>query len=147
MCRDQQLPRTLHKCEDFADLVAGGYRPAQPASVPNAVWALITDCWHQDPLCRPSMSAVEQRLRELRGSNYEAVQPPQQQDRSARSGTAPSRALTGGGASAGTGTGTGTLSRKDSRQSVGLPGGVGEGGAEGGGGGAKAGLGCGCVIC
>ncbi len=124
--------------------MAGGYRPAQPASVPNAVWDLITDCWHQDPLCRPPMSAVEQRLRELRGSNYEAVQlQPQQQDRSTRSGTASSRALTGGGAS----TGTGTLSKKNSRQSVGFPGGAGEGGAEGGVGGGKAELGCGCVIC
>ncbi|KAG2481814.1 hypothetical protein HYH03_019219 [Edaphochlamys debaryana] len=57
------LPRVLHRCEEYAELVADGYRPARVDCIPEHVWDLINDCWQQDPVRRPSMPAVLQRLR------------------------------------------------------------------------------------
>jgi len=42
----------------YAQKVADGYRPARPKSMPDTMWALITACWHRDPLLRPHMSEV-----------------------------------------------------------------------------------------
>jgi mitogen-activated protein kinase kinase kinase 7 len=58
-----ELPASGHlppaaKVEWYARRVAGGYRPAQPTSVPDALWRLVSACWHQDPLLRPHMSEV-----------------------------------------------------------------------------------------
>ncbi len=52
--------------ERYAARVAGGYRPSRPRSLSdNALWALIQDCWAQDPAARPSAAAVAFRLQQL----------------------------------------------------------------------------------
>jgi hypothetical protein len=45
----------------YAEKVADGYRPRKPTSVHPDVWALVEDCWQQDPLERPSMGEVRCR--------------------------------------------------------------------------------------
>ncbi|PNH08762.1 Light-sensor Protein kinase [Tetrabaena socialis] len=58
----QELPYVLNTVEDFATVVSRGYRPSRMTVIPFPIWATITDCWQQDPLRRPSMSVVAQRL-------------------------------------------------------------------------------------
>lgn len=53
--------------------VCDGYRPPRPERLPDAVWCLIEECWHDDPVRRPPMDVVLTRLRELR--DQEAAQP------------------------------------------------------------------------
>lgn len=52
----------------FARKVAGGYRPRRPDGICDEVWALITACWHQDPVARPSAQAVLEALHQARSS-------------------------------------------------------------------------------
>ncbi len=61
-------PRLLHVLQ-----VCDGYRPPRPERLPDAVWSLVEECWHDDPVRRPPMDVVLQRLRELR--DQEAAQP------------------------------------------------------------------------
>ncbi len=42
----------------YADKVASGYRPKRPGKMSDAVWDLVSACWHQDPVQRPHMSQV-----------------------------------------------------------------------------------------
>ena len=73
-CKRPDLPRVLHKCDDWPDLVVSGYRPSRIEAIPEPVWQLITECWHQDPLLRPTMAAVEARLRRMaKADQAEAV--------------------------------------------------------------------------
>ncbi|KAG2483792.1 hypothetical protein HYH03_017387 [Edaphochlamys debaryana] len=56
--------------EDLAEAYTRGYRPARPRTLQgpsyDELWALITACWHDDPVQRPSMQEVAERLRQLR---------------------------------------------------------------------------------
>ncbi|KXZ43016.1 hypothetical protein GPECTOR_107g161 [Gonium pectorale] len=63
--RRPDLPRIVHRCEDWPDVVVGGYRPARVEAIPEPVWALINECWDADPLRRPPMAAVVERLRAM----------------------------------------------------------------------------------
>ncbi|GFR43409.1 hypothetical protein Agub_g4490 [Astrephomene gubernaculifera] len=63
----------LTNAEDYARKVCEGFRPPRPTCLADAAWALIADCWHDDPVQRPSMGSVLARLRALREA--EAVQP------------------------------------------------------------------------
>ncbi|KAG2494877.1 hypothetical protein HYH03_007116 [Edaphochlamys debaryana] len=59
------LPSVVMRCEEYASLVAAGYRPARVDCIPEPVWDLITDCWQQDPVRRPHMSTALLRLRRM----------------------------------------------------------------------------------
>ncbi|GFR40831.1 hypothetical protein Agub_g1306 [Astrephomene gubernaculifera] len=63
--RRADLPHVLARCEDYTQAVCHGYRPSKLACMPEAVWGIIQDCWHPDPLRRPPMQQVEARLRAL----------------------------------------------------------------------------------
>eukprot|EP01026_Neomeris_dumetosa_P001765 TRINITY_DN10455_c0_g1_i2.p4 TRINITY_DN10455_c0_g1~~TRINITY_DN10455_c0_g1_i2.p4 ORF type:complete len:165 (-),score=15.77 TRINITY_DN10455_c0_g1_i2:583-1077(-) len=49
----------------YAECVAKGWREKIPESWPPQVGQIIRDCWQQDPLQRPSMNAILQRLNSL----------------------------------------------------------------------------------
>ncbi|KAG2494823.1 hypothetical protein HYH03_007065 [Edaphochlamys debaryana] len=59
------MPRVVHKCEDWPNLILEGYRPKRVDCIPRPIWQLIVECWDADPLCRPPMSAVLARLQEM----------------------------------------------------------------------------------
>ncbi|KAI9333037.1 hypothetical protein DFJ73DRAFT_647551, partial [Zopfochytrium polystomum] len=40
-------------------------RPVRPPNCPDMFWSFISACWRQDPLHRPSLSTVEEKLRQL----------------------------------------------------------------------------------
>ncbi|PNH11813.1 Serine/threonine-protein kinase CTR1, partial [Tetrabaena socialis] len=67
------MPKMLHQCDDWADLIAGGYRPQRSNCTPELVWCLIEDCWHADPLQRPSMQAALERLQQMAEEQAEEV--------------------------------------------------------------------------
>ncbi|PNH11807.1 hypothetical protein TSOC_001298 [Tetrabaena socialis] len=67
------MPKMLHQCDDWADLIAGGYRPQRSNCTPELVWCLIEDCWHADPLQRPSMQEALERLQQMAEEQAEAV--------------------------------------------------------------------------
>ncbi|GLC45153.1 hypothetical protein PLESTB_000429700 [Pleodorina starrii] len=71
--RRPDLPYIVHRCEDWPALVAGGFRPARCESIPGPVWELISECWHTDPLARPSMAEVEARLVQMGAEQAEEV--------------------------------------------------------------------------
>ncbi|KAG0565116.1 hypothetical protein KC19_8G165900 [Ceratodon purpureus] len=47
-------------------MVLEGVRPDLPAHCPIEPKALITDCWNQDPLKRPSFAVICQKLKYLK---------------------------------------------------------------------------------
>lgn len=49
----------------YAEKVAGGYRPRKPAKLADELYQLCCDGWHQDPLERPDMVQVVERLEQL----------------------------------------------------------------------------------
>ncbi|PNH05165.1 Fibroblast growth factor receptor 4 [Tetrabaena socialis] len=67
------MPKILHQCDDWADLIASGYRPQRPSYVPEPVWCFIEDCWHADPLQRPSMEEALERLEQMAEEQAEEV--------------------------------------------------------------------------
>ncbi|PNH11799.1 Serine/threonine-protein kinase CTR1 [Tetrabaena socialis] len=67
------MPKMLHQCDDWADLIAGGYRPQRANCTPELVWCLIEDCWHADPLQRPSMQEALERLQQMAEEQAEEV--------------------------------------------------------------------------
>ncbi|PNH11801.1 Dual specificity protein kinase shkE [Tetrabaena socialis] len=67
------MPKMLHQCDDWADLIAGGYRPQRSNCTPELVWCLIEDCWHADPLQRPSMQEALERLQQMAEEQAEEV--------------------------------------------------------------------------
>ncbi|GIL47856.1 hypothetical protein Vafri_4496 [Volvox africanus] len=71
--RRPDLPYIVHCCKDWPELVATGFRPARLDAIPAPVWVLITECWNQDPLARPTMAEVELRLRRMAIEQAEQV--------------------------------------------------------------------------
>ncbi|GIL47987.1 hypothetical protein Vafri_4711 [Volvox africanus] len=63
--RKPGLPAVMQKPGQYAEAVSQGYRPERTACIPAPVWDLITECWNQDPLARPTMADAELRLREI----------------------------------------------------------------------------------
>lgn len=49
----------------YAAKVASGYRPPRAKPIPDNCWDVITRCWAQDPLDRPSMDEVVEELEDL----------------------------------------------------------------------------------
>lgn len=60
-------------CEKYAAQIAQGFRPKHVKLIPPEVWELIEACWEQDPLERPSASAVLQKLKGLLQQAQEAA--------------------------------------------------------------------------
>lgn len=52
--------------ERYARKVAGGYRPPRAACIDDETWELISRCWAQDPVERPSMASVVVTLEGMR---------------------------------------------------------------------------------
>ncbi|GLI69639.1 hypothetical protein VaNZ11_014307 [Volvox africanus] len=71
--RRPDLPYIVHCCKDWPELVATGFRPARLDAIPGPVWDLITECWNQDPLARPTMAEAESRLRRMAIEQTEQV--------------------------------------------------------------------------
>ncbi|KAL5040368.1 hypothetical protein BDV3_006530 [Batrachochytrium dendrobatidis] len=44
------------------DWIKDGERPDRPENIPDVLWDVITDCWHQDPEMRPSFENIMTRL-------------------------------------------------------------------------------------
>ncbi|KAG2444231.1 hypothetical protein HYH02_009168 [Chlamydomonas schloesseri] len=142
------LPRILHRCEDYALEVARGYRPARTPGVPDPVWALITQCWQHDPLRRPAMPAVAARLRAL-ARELAAVADAAGGGEGSRHGSSVSRrfssSLSGLGLGGGGGGGGGGFGRRSGFG--GCVGGGGDGDDAGGRPAAAPAACTGCVIC
>ncbi|GIL45274.1 hypothetical protein Vafri_2557 [Volvox africanus] len=51
--------------QGYASKVAGGFRPGRLQAAPDAAWALVESCWHQDPMQRPTMTQVHAELQRL----------------------------------------------------------------------------------
>eukprot|EP00798_Chlamydomonas_sp_ICE-L_P016464 gene16464-22686_t len=50
---------------EYAFQVSAGYRPPRVCGIHPQVWGLITSCWNEDPVQRPSMSQVQVILHTL----------------------------------------------------------------------------------
>ncbi|GLC44719.1 hypothetical protein PLESTB_000971200 [Pleodorina starrii] len=62
--------------EDYAEKVCEGFRPPRPACLSDAAWSLLSACWHDDPVQRPPMKAVAERLAELRAAEKDCPTDP-----------------------------------------------------------------------
>ncbi|GLI69575.1 hypothetical protein VaNZ11_014233 [Volvox africanus] len=71
--RKPGLPAVMQKPGQYAEAVSQGYRPEWTSCIPAPVWDLITECWNQDPLARPTMAEAESRLREISSQMDSAV--------------------------------------------------------------------------
>lgn len=58
----------VEQLEQYAALVADGFRPALPEGLPPALADVICDCWKGDPALRPDAATVVQRLEAIRDS-------------------------------------------------------------------------------
>lgn len=48
--------------EDYAKAASQGYRPERTRVFTDELWDLVTSCWDQDPIKRPTMSLIVARL-------------------------------------------------------------------------------------
>ncbi|KXZ46953.1 hypothetical protein GPECTOR_39g447 [Gonium pectorale] len=60
-CRAAQMG--IRDPTGYAELVARGYRPPRLRCLSDAAWSLISACWHEDPVQRPGMGEVAERLK------------------------------------------------------------------------------------
>ncbi|KXZ46952.1 hypothetical protein GPECTOR_39g446 [Gonium pectorale] len=60
-CRAMQMG--IRNPTGYAEMVARGYRPPRLRCLSDAAWSLISACWHEDPVQRPGMGEVAERLR------------------------------------------------------------------------------------
>jgi len=51
--------------DDYARAASQGFRPERTKDIQDDVWQLITMCWDQDPLERPTMDVVVARLEDI----------------------------------------------------------------------------------
>jgi serine/threonine protein kinase len=56
----------LEAPERYAKKVANGYRPPRALCIDDETWALISRCWAQDPVERPSMASVVATLEKMK---------------------------------------------------------------------------------
>jgi hypothetical protein len=49
--------------------VVNGYRLAKPTTCPDELYAIMTECWHQDPAMRPNMSTLQVKFRQAERHN------------------------------------------------------------------------------
>jgi hypothetical protein len=89
--------------------VASGYRPARIQALSDSAWSLIESCWHPDPVQRPTMADVEERLAGLlaemeKGSNTATTSTNSSSSSSRQLGGKPGSILSrrGGRSSSGT---------------------------------------------
>lgn len=54
--------KVVENAYEYARMAGAGFRPARIRSLPDAVWDLISAAWHDDPLERPPMSVIVERL-------------------------------------------------------------------------------------
>jgi sterile alpha motif and leucine zipper containing kinase AZK len=54
--------RFTHELEDR---IVEGERLALPTNVPSPIRSLIADCWHHDPLARPSFARICARIEDI----------------------------------------------------------------------------------
>lgn len=76
---------------NWEDAVMEGIRPRRPTpqvapQLTDALWSLIQDCWKQDPLVRPTMSEVVQRLEDSSIDFYKTTNLPQPDEHKAKPG-------------------------------------------------------------
>ncbi|XJO77449.1 hypothetical protein BDV3_002027 [Batrachochytrium dendrobatidis] len=58
-----QAPFPDEKYDDVVkDAIISGSRPKQPPGVSDALWQIVTSCWHHDPEQRPTFGHVMSRL-------------------------------------------------------------------------------------
>jgi hypothetical protein len=50
------------------------FRPQRPKRLRPEVWELIRACWQHDPVARPSMAAVAQRLDSIMATMHQQQQ-------------------------------------------------------------------------
>lgn len=82
MARDRVPFKGLNKEEFLRNVSSGGERPKLDSSWPPAFSNLLTRCWHQDPLQRPTFANVIEELdRMIHG---ESTPPPAAKPRALR---------------------------------------------------------------
>jgi hypothetical protein len=79
----------------YAARVAGGFRPPPAGRIPPLVWALVQECWHQEPQLRPSMHQVVAALQGiiLGGRQQQQLQLQQQKQQRAQQQHAQQKAV------------------------------------------------------
>lgn len=65
-----------HCCTLFPPQVSAGYRPPCPPGLNARLWSLISRCWHEDPVERPSMTQVVGELQQLQELGLLRPVPP-----------------------------------------------------------------------
>eukprot|EP00035_Acanthoeca_spectabilis_P021471 m.438417 g.438417 ORF g.438417 m.438417 type:complete len:958 (-) comp18235_c0_seq1:122-2995(-) len=59
-CNAEVAPYHKVPTSKIVGLVRHGHRPSPPPECPRSVYSIMIDCWHPDPIARPSASAVMQ---------------------------------------------------------------------------------------
>ena len=54
-------PNSAHS--NYVSHIIRGERPIMPKNIPAAYWNLITQCWHDDPIVRPSFADIKNLLK------------------------------------------------------------------------------------
>lgn len=68
--------------------VLEGHRPDKPDQMPKALWALVEQCWAQEPAHRPTFEMVVQDLTKLLDAEASKGQSPKSETRSSSTSTA-----------------------------------------------------------